>query len=42
MTREERQKHEDEISNKYVPGLLAADGKTMQEIASLPDRKSVV
>lgn len=36
MTREERQKHANEISNKYVPGLLAADGKTMQEIASLP------
>lgn len=36
MTREERQKHANEISNKYVPGLLAADGKTMQEIAGLP------
>lgn len=36
MTREERQKHANEISNKYVPGLLATDGKTMQKIAGLP------
>lgn len=36
MSREERQRHASEISSMYVPGLLAADGKTMQEIADLP------
>lgn len=36
MSREERQRHVNEISNKYVPRLLAADGKAMQEIAGLP------
>lgn len=35
MSGEERQKHANEISNKYVPGLLAGDEKIMQEIADL-------
>lgn len=36
MTKEEMQRHANEISNKYVPGLLAADEKIVQEIAGLP------
>lgn len=36
MSGEEIQKHVNEISNKYVPGLLTADEKTMQEIVGLP------
>ena len=36
MTKEEMQRHANEISNKYVPGLLAADEKIVQEIAGFP------
>lgn len=36
MTKEERQRHANEISDKYVPGLLTADERAMHEIAGLP------
>lgn len=36
MSGEEIQKHANEISNKYVPGLLTANERVMYEIAGLP------
>lgn len=36
MTKEERQRHANEISDKYVPRLLTADERAMHEIAGLP------
>ena len=42
MSKEEIQKHVNEISNKYVPGLLTADEKTMHEIADLPIQDIIV